>query len=112
MWVVINVRENEEGKHWQRVQIASLDRMAGAHLPQKLTCDQSPDDLDPPLHKQALWPEVEGARGRGLIAKEAVSVLAWCPHPRALTSALQALFGASCLAPPPPPQPATSCDAT
>ena len=87
MWVVINVRENEEAEseereRWQRAQIVTLDQMAGARLPQKVTCEQSPDDLDPPLDKRALWPEVEGACDKGLIAKEAVPVPGWCPRSR------------------------------
>ena len=47
-----------------------------------------------------------------LLPRKQYRFLAGVPTPGLLTSALQALFGASCLAPPPPPQPATSCDAT
>ena len=85
--MVINVREKdkaekEEKECWQRVEVAILDWMAWAGLSQKVTREQSPGNLDLPLQKRALCPR-GGARGRGLIAKEAVAVPGWSPHFRA-----------------------------
>lgn len=116
MWVVINVRENDEAEYeererWQRVQITTLDQMAGACLPQKVMCEQSPDD-HLPLHKQALWPEVEGARGRGLIAKEAVPVPGWCPHSGAAYVCAPGIVRGQLPGTASSLQPATSCGAT
>lgn len=109
MWVVINVRENEEAEseereRWQRVQIATLDQMAGARLPQKVTCEQSPDDLDPPLDKRALWPKVEGACDKGLLPKKQFQFLAGVPAPGIVRGQLPGTASSS--------QPATSCGAT
>ena len=117
MWVVINIRENDEAEYeererWQRVQITTLDQMARAHLAQKVTCEQSPDDLDLPLHKRALWPEVEGARGRGLIAKEAVPVPGWCPHSGAAYVCAPGIVWGQLPGTASSLQPATSCGAT